>query len=243
MIAIIGLGLTIALFGSGIAAPVGPDRQAAAGANGKALMPIAWILTRDAGALLPAQAELRVLSVRMPRALSEPLDPDLTTAEFRPGESFSGNTVIKLSVAGIAHWLTARLELFVLAPVARRALSRGQTLTADDVALQKIARGLLRGSKAPDQDGWVGQRLSCDLNAGEALQAFMLQRPVVVSRGERVEIVVEGDGLRLQASGKALSAGRVGDTVSVQNDASGNKLQAEVVAPGQVRILLLAAQP
>ena len=57
----------------------------------------------------------------------------------------------------------------------------------------------------------------------------------MVTKGSTVTMTFEAPGLVLTASGRAMSEGGVGDTVTVQNPASYRQISAIVTGPGQVR--------
>lgn len=71
---------------------------------------------------------------------------------------------------------------------------------------------------------------------GEALTSRVLQPRVLIRRGERVTLVLEGPGFRITAPGRAAEDGRRGDAVRVVNPGSGRELQGTVEGPGLVRV-------
>jgi flagella basal body P-ring formation protein FlgA len=73
------------------------------------------------------------------------------------------------------------------------------------------------------------------LHAGETLRHSDLRRPVLVSRGSTVTMSFEAPGIVLTSSGRAITEGGLGDTVTIQNTASYRQITGVVVGPGQVR--------
>jgi flagella basal body P-ring formation protein FlgA len=57
----------------------------------------------------------------------------------------------------------------------------------------------------------------------------------VVSKGQVVTMTFSAPGVEVTATGRAMSEGGVGDTVTIQNPASYRMISATVTAPGTVR--------
>ena len=63
-----------------------------------------------------------------------------------------------------------------------------------------------------------------------------LENPVVVQRGEIVNIVAENKAIIVQTKGKTMSKGRMGDLIRVQNITSGKEVQGRVTASNTVTV-------
>ena len=84
-------------------------------------------------------------------------------------------------------------------------------------------------------DGASGMEARRVLRAEDALSAFDLRHPVVVSKGQTITMTFDAPGVQLTAMGRAMSEGGIGDTVTVQNPASFRMINAVVTAAGTVR--------
>jgi len=73
------------------------------------------------------------------------------------------------------------------------------------------------------------------LGAGQALRGTDVRRPIVVNKGQVVTMTFSAPGVEVTATGRAMSEGGVGDTVTIQNPASYRMISATVTAPGTVR--------
>jgi flagella basal body P-ring formation protein FlgA len=73
------------------------------------------------------------------------------------------------------------------------------------------------------------------LVAGHPFRAEDVRRPIVVTKGQTVTMQFSAPGVELNAVGRAMSEGGIGDTVTVQNPVSYRMVSATVVAPGTVR--------
>jgi flagellar basal body P-ring formation protein FlgA len=113
-------------------------------------------------------------------------------------------------------------------------IARGTTLSASDLTYADAA-GTMMGGTATALDDLVGMQARRVLRTGETLRLEDVRRPVVVAKGSTVTMTFEAPGVVLTATGRAMSEGGVGDTVTVQNPASYRQVSAIVTGPGQVR--------
>ncbi|NNE63328.1 MAG: flagellar basal body P-ring formation protein FlgA, partial [Gammaproteobacteria bacterium] len=64
----------------------------------------------------------------------------------------------------------------------------------------------------------------------------MVEKPRIISRGQRVTILARVGGMEVRTSGKALAHGAAGERIAVQNIKSRQKLEGTVLASGEVKI-------
>lgn len=120
--------------------------------------------------------------------------------------------------------------------VAVRRLAVGEVVRAQDVRLVRVPASRLRPGAAQAMDGVVGQALRRPANADQPLLLADLAAPVAVERGQTVTMVFEMPGMVLTAQGRAMEAAARGGSVPVMNLASRTVVEAQVVAPGRVRV-------
>ena len=115
------------------------------------------------------------------------------------------------------------------AALATRTLPAGTVISAQDVTL------------APDQDGAlqdvsqiIGQQLRVMVYQGRRIDPSFLTAPTLVGRNQLVTIAYEKPSLRIEAEGRALSAGSVGQIIRVMNNASRVTVSGRVAAAGTV---------
>ncbi len=82
---------------------------------------------------------------------------------------------------------------------------------------------------AADVEGLVAAR---DLTAGTVVTRELLEAPVLVERGDTVQLVLRSGGLEIIASGLAQRQGRRGEVIPVLNAATQKVIQAELIARG-----------
>jgi len=81
-----------------------------------------------------------------------------------------------------------------------------------------------------------GQVLRRPLPLGAVLRPNLLRPPVVVNRGDLVQLELRQAGMVLRARGKALANGAVGQMIAVLNAGSGKRIQGRVKSPGVVEV-------
>lgn len=120
--------------------------------------------------------------------------------------------------------------------VAVRRLAVGEVVRAQDVRLVRVPASRLRPGAAQAVDGVVGQALRRPAAADQPLLLADLAAPIAVERGQTVTMVFEIPGMVLTAQGRAMDAAARGASVTVMNLASRTVVEAQVIAPGRVRV-------
>lgn len=148
-----------------------------------------------------------------------------------------------------------RLYLILGAVIATLALSAlpGPAIAAGQrivVPLHDIARGDVVGPadftvvpvSGMMQTGTVtavaqvsGLETRRPLRAGESLRTVDFRHPIIVPKGATVTMIYEVPGVSLNATMRAITAGGMGEIVTVQNPVSFRQVSAIVIGPGQVR--------
>ena len=84
-------------------------------------------------------------------------------------------------------------------------------------------------------DELAGMETRRMLRAGEIVRVDDVRHPILVTKGSIVTMTFEAPGVVLTASGRAMSEGGMGDTVTVQNPVSFRMITATVTGAGAVR--------
>jgi flagellar basal body P-ring formation protein FlgA len=129
----------------------------------------------------------------------------------------------------------AAIEL-VEVGVLNRALNRGETIQAADLAIERRPREGLPGDLQADAASLAGRIARRPLSAGAVVRTGDLGKPEIVARGDIVTVFYEVPGMTLTLRARATEAGAQGDTIAVLNVQSKKSLHATVVAPGRVAV-------
>ena len=112
-----------------------------------------------------------------------------------------------------------------------RSLSAGEEIRPEDLAWTRVAAA--PANPIRDAEGAIGMIARRPLREGALVAASDMSAPVVIQAGDLVTVVYENGGIILSMQVKAMSAGAVGEVISLQNLASRKTLQAVVTGPGQ----------
>ncbi|WP_347266287.1 flagellar basal body P-ring formation chaperone FlgA [Paracoccus sp. (in: a-proteobacteria)] len=115
--------------------------------------------------------------------------------------------------------------------LATRTLPAGTVLAAADVSLSDESEG---GIDDPAQV--LGQQLRVMVYQGRRIDPSYLSAPTLVGRNQIVTLIYENAALRIEAEGRALSAGSIGQTVRVMNSSSRVTVSGRVAPDGTVVI-------
>ncbi len=119
-----------------------------------------------------------------------------------------------------------------------KPLTRGSTISADDVALSEVDITHVSGQYLTEVAAAVGMDLKRTLAQGATVFNDQLDQPLLIHRGEAVLINAEAGSMTVKMSGTALGDGRRGQPIRVKNDGSAKVVDAKVIGPGQVSVAM-----
>jgi flagella basal body P-ring formation protein FlgA len=83
----------------------------------------------------------------------------------------------------------------------------------------------------------IGREAALAIAPGQVLDPQYLRNPVVVQRGEVVDVIVRSGGIKIETKARAREAGGVGDIVQVDLLHNKQALTARVSGPQTVEVL------
>ncbi|NMM79788.1 flagella basal body P-ring formation protein FlgA [Acidovorax sp. SRB_14] len=123
-------------------------------------------------------------------------------------------------------WIV-RAEVSALVVVAAVDLPANRLLAEADVAQERRKLTDMDDS-LPALDAAIGQASTRALRAGQVVQPRFLAQPLLVKRGDSVNIVARSGPVVVQVAGEALESGRRGGIVRVRNTSTGKIIRARV---------------
>lgn len=152
-----------------------------------------------------------------------------------------GKLQVKVSCMGTQPWtkyVPAEVHLYGEVLVATENIRRGTLIEARHLRLRETDLAALRRAPVVNPDRVIGMELKYPLTTGGAFSLEGLAKPVVVQRGDLVQLVAESKNLRIKQQGEALQDGALGKVINVRNNSSDMVVQAEVVGSGKVKVQL-----
>lgn len=117
-----------------------------------------------------------------------------------------------------------------------REIARGEIIGRDDVRVDRLPRRQIGSTRSIGPEEVVGQAARRALRPGQPIAAGDVVRPQIVGRGDTVTVVFETGALTLTTRGQAMTAGTMGELVTVLNPQSKRTIHAVVTAPGKVTV-------
>ena len=167
-----------------------------------------------------------------PRPAVAQLDYDSTVGRFTAVLSVTG-----VGMDPITTRIAGRVEETVELPVPTTRLMPGAVLRPGDVHMARVSTGLVRMEVVRSLSQAVGMQLKRQALPGQPFAVADLMRPAMVQRDSLVRMQLDSGGLSLIAQGVAMEAGAAGERIRVRNPVSRAILEAEVLGPGEVRVL------
>ncbi len=129
-----------------------------------------------------------------------------------------------------------RFYAVIAIPVLGRRLGRGEVVSEDDIEWIKIAAKRIQRDVITEADQLVGMAPRRFLRPRSPIRAADVRRPVLISKGSTVTMIVRTPLMTLTARGKAVQSGSKGDLIRVMNTRSRKIVDAVVVDGGTVLV-------
>jgi flagella basal body P-ring formation protein FlgA len=165
--------------------------------------------------------------------------PLITQLEF---DRDLGRFTAMLSVTGdgmepISTRLSGEVADVIELPVAVTRLTAGSIAGPDDIRMVRVHVTSVHTEVARDPAMVIGMQLKLQMQAGVPIPLSNLMQPTQINRGDAVRLQLQVGDLWLTGQGMALESGAVGDRIRVRNVSSQAVLEAEVIKPGEVRVM------
>jgi len=185
--------------------------------------------------------EAEILCHPAGRSLKLPAGEMHVAIRHQPAYTFVGEGVFPTAVYLDGRrvrslFLKAHVEVYKPVMVASEHIARGSGLSGDRVAGQTVGLSTVRGGYFLERDALAALQARRDIVPGTVITAEMVERPVLVKRGDGVMLKYETAQIEVAVKMRARAAGRLGDMIAVENPSSRKVLSALVTGPGEVEI-------
>lgn len=123
---------------------------------------------------------------------------------------------------------------------ARTTIGRGHRISPADLILKPIADARPEAAYVTDPNELVGMEVRTTLRVGQPIARGDVSEPIVVHRGDLVEVRVLSGAVKVTTSGKALQNGADSDLIEIETMQPKKRLLARVVRTGLVEIVTRA---
>jgi flagella basal body P-ring formation protein FlgA len=207
------------------------------------------ITTQDVAAAVAAQLEQQAIATKAQVRLSASSNPTLYHADsplklvvhalqVDPSSKrwqaqanilSEGKTI---SVKPVSGTYTAMIAV----PVLKRQLGRGDIIEANDLDTKTVAEGLLRKDSITDAGELIGQSPRAIISSDRPIRQAEVSAPLVIRKGQPVEVTYTSPHMRLKITGVALQDGAKGELIRIKNDKSEKSVSGKVMASGHVEV-------
>lgn len=192
--------------------------------------------TAKAGNSLPLRMQVKLgqLDSRLRLAACAKVEPYLPAGSRLWGRSRLGLRCVQ----GTVHWnvfLPITVHAFGPAWVVQGNIPAGKTLSAEDAIPAEVDWAEDSAPVFANAQDFIGMVAARPLTSGQALRQNMVRPPALFTAGSPVQVLVNGGGFSISASGKAMNAAGEGQQVRVRMD-NGRLVSGTVNANGVVLI-------
>jgi flagella basal body P-ring formation protein FlgA len=182
------------------------------------------------------QVELNVLSARPAPPCGVPVEVEALDTRQLARMRFLARCPAAKGAQGWRQDFTVRARVSAVVAVAAAPIRPNETIGDEHVTLERRDVTLV-GDAIGALELALGQTSRRSLRAGEILRSGQLTAPLMVKRGDQVQMVARIEGIEVSMAGEALDAGANGAVVRVRNATSGQVVRMRVAGAGTVEPL------
>ena len=135
-------------------------------------------------------------------------------------------------------YVSVKTQIEKMILVAKRNLGRGHMISEEDLTLSRQDIVPLKYGWFTNKKNVVGKLCKQNIDARRPITPYMLEKETLVKKGELVTIKADKDSIHISMQGTALGRGKQGDVIRVENPKSKRIIQAEVIGPREVRVII-----
>ncbi|TNF38748.1 MAG: flagellar basal body P-ring formation protein FlgA [Gammaproteobacteria bacterium] len=165
----------------------------------------------------------------------QPLDTFLA-----PGQKPLGKTTVGVRCQGPRPWalyVPATINRFAMVYQTTGPLTKGHMLREQDITRVKANLASLNYGYFTDASALIGKQLTRRLTQSKILTPSLVKEPLLVKRGEQVDLIAESERFAIRMSGQAMMNGNRGDKIRVKNLSSQRIIEGIVTQRGEVTVL------
>ena len=130
--------------------------------------------------------------------------------------------------------VAGRYETIQRIPVLARQLRAGDIIDASDVVFKTLPERQLRKDTVTEATYLIGQSPVRSVSPGRPIRSSEISQPIVISKGQLVEMNYTTPYMSIRTSGEALENGSAGSLIRVKNVKTEKAISARVISAGKV---------
>ncbi len=173
--------------------------------------------------------------------LKLPLCDKALTYQLHDQSLRASNVTLKSQCSGQKPWsfyLTAKVTRKAKVVIAGRDLARFEILAESDVRLDYRIIRSANGNHLSSTHSVAGLQTKKAIRAGDLITSSQLTPPQVILKGDQVTVTAFSNGISVATAGTAMSNGKVGEQIRVQNNHTDRIIKARITSAGQVQVAL-----
>lgn len=171
-----------------------------------------------------------------PRILIKPCKTPLTANI--PENTDRRNVNVKISCEDSTPWqmfLPAKIDRTFAVVIATTPISKGATLTRQNIGIEYIAYNRIRGERLTDINAVLGSKAEKRIGVNHTITK---RNVCLVCKGDTITIIAKNKNFMIKTKGVALTSGNLHEQISVKNSRSGRVIRPKVSGVNQVIINL-----
>ncbi len=163
------------------------------------------------------------------------------TFSHRQSANLQGRVSIKVSCHSNQPWAVYTrhyTSLYKAVVTTNKPLPRNHILQASDFTTINKDIFKQRPGFINNINQLIGKRLKRPIKSGSMLYGYHLSQPAMIKKGHNVNVIAKIGGLSVITSGIALSSGKYGEQIKVENTRSSRIITAEITGPDTVEVVL-----
>lgn len=198
-------------------------------------------LTKELAARMSLKGDLRLSLTRAWQPVPMPVADFAVAIVAMPANGLSGSFSVRVKVSSggkvIGDWqIPVAAELWQDAWVATGRLDRGQQLSADLLALQKVDVLRERLPLVSAEIDPAALDLVTSVTAGRPLTRRDVAGRPVIRKGQVVEVVAQQGLIAIRMKALALESGAAGDLIKLRNLESRREINGQIINENKVQI-------
>ncbi len=192
--------------------------------------------------LLGQNRPATIRSIEVPRSAVLPLGEVTHKVKLLNGALLKRKVPVHFHLYVDEEWVRkilvmVELEMVDDVVVARRLLKRGRVISEADIAIRTLDVSGMPSNIITRTEDVLGKKVKRDIKALHVVRTDMVEQPMMVKRGDIVQVIAESERLRISTMGiiKGIG-GRSGERIRVVNIDSNRSLYARVVDAKTVRV-------